>query len=496
VAVTFVARTFAESDDKLYSQVPGGGQDRILRLGSFEVKGPFSPSGISETPSRAKIFLCQPKAADEQKACATKILSALAEKAYRRPVTEADMKLLLGFYDKGRKDKDFDEGIRRGISGILASPFFLYRAERPPQLMRADATMPAVYRISDLELASRLSFFLWADSPDQELLDLATAGKLHEPTVLHAQVKRLLADSRSESLASNFAYQWLGIDRLAEIQPDPNIFPYAGDPREDYRTELRMFVNSVFREDHDVVDLLTANYSFLNERLALMYGVNSVRGDRFRRVTLTDSARFGLLGKGAVLMSTSYPTRTAPVLRGQWILERITGTPPDAPPPSVPSLKENKSGEVAHTVRELMAQHRDKPSCFACHGILDPLGFALENFDAVGQYRARDRIAGTPIDASGVLPDGTHVSGVDDLRKSLVSRPEQFVQTLTEKLMTYGTGRTVTWRDMPTIRQIVRDTAKDNYRFSSIVLHIVDTDQFQMRSSADPAHGTQTAQSH
>jgi hypothetical protein len=259
---------------------------------------------------------------------------------------------------------------------------------------------------------------------------------------------------------------------------------------------MKLFVDSIFREDHNVMDLLTANYTYVNERLALDYGINDIRGDQFRRVTLTDSNRFGLLGKGGILMATAYPNRTAPVLRGAWILERVTGTPPSPPPPAVPSLKENKSGEKPHTVRELMAQHRDKPACFACHGILDPLGFALENFDAVGIYRAKDRIAGTAIDASGVLPDGTKISGPDDLRRALASNPGQFVQTLTEKLMTYATGRAVSYRDMPTIRGIVRDTAKDNYRFSSIVMHIINSDQFQKRSPASEAiaHKTQTAQ--
>jgi hypothetical protein len=289
----------------------------------------------------------------------------------------------------------------------------------------------------------------------------------------------------------------LGLDRLAEIQPDPNLFPYAGDPREDYRTEMKLFVDSIFREDHDVMDLLNANYTFVNERLALLYGINNVRGDRFRRVTLQDSNRFGLLGKGGVLMSTAYPNRTAPVLRGAWILERITGTPPSPPPPAVPSLKENKTGETAHTVRELMALHRNKPACFACHGVLDPLGFALENYDAVGAWRTKDRIAGTAIDASGVLPDGTKISGPGDLRKALSSDPGQFVQTLTEKLMTYATGRAVDYHDMPTIRAIVRDSAKDNYRFSSLVMHVIDSDQFQKRTppkDAAIAHKTQTAQ--
>jgi uncharacterized protein DUF1592/uncharacterized protein DUF1588/uncharacterized protein DUF1585/uncharacterized protein DUF1587/uncharacterized protein DUF1595 len=511
VAVFFLHRTFAESDDELYQQIPGGGQDRILRLANFEVKGPYNATGISETPSRQKIFVCHPAAPADEDACAKKIITSLAREAFRRPVTEGDMTLLMKFFHDGRKEKDFDTGIRAVVTAVLASPFFLYRAERTPSGLVATSntsgdSAPAgssptagsstAYRITDLELASRLSFFLWSTVPDDELLKLATANKLHEPDVLAAQVHRMLADARSVTLSTNFAFQWLGLDRLAEIQPDPNIFPYAGDPRSDYLEEMKLFVDSIFREDHDVVDLLTAKYTYLNERLALDYGINDVRGDQFRRVELKDSNRWGLLGKGGVLMATAYPNRTAPVLRGAWILERVTGTPPAAPPPAVPSLKENKTGEKAHTVRELMAQHRDKPACFACHGILDPLGFALENFDAVGIYRTKDRIAGTPIDASGVLPDGTRINGPDDLRNALASNPGQFVQTITEKLMTYATGRAVSFRDMPTIRAIVRDTAKDNYRFSSIVMHIVNSDQFQKRSPASDAiaHKTQTAQ--
>jgi hypothetical protein len=502
VAVFFLHRTFAESDDELYQQIPGGGQDRILRLANFEVKGPYSPTGISDTPSRRKIFVCHPTGASDEDACAEKIITALTREAFRRPVTEGDMKLMMKFFHDGRKEKDFDTGIRSVVTAVLASPFFLYRAERTPSGLvatsnTAGAAAPAeAYRITDLELASRLSFFLWSTVPDDELLKLATADKLHEPEVLQAQVHRMLADPKSISLSTNFAFQWLGLDRLAEIQPDPNIFPYAGDPRQDYLEEMKLFVDSIFREDHDVVDLLTANYTYLNERLALDYGINDVRGDQFRRVTLKDSYRWGLLGKGGVLMATAYPNRTAPVLRGAWILERVTGTPPSPPPPAVPSLKENKTGERAHTVRELMAQHRDKPACFACHGVLDPLGFALENFDAVGMYRVKDRIAGTGIDASGVLPDGTKIGGPDDLRNALASNPGQFVQTVTEKLMTYATGRAVSYRDMPTIRAMVRDSAKDDYRFSSIVMRIVNSDQFQKRSAASDAiaHKTQTAQ--
>jgi hypothetical protein len=510
VAVTFLHRTFAESDDRLYQQLPGGGQDRILRLGNFEVKGPFNPTGISDTPSRKKIFICHPAGAADEDACAEKIITVLARDAFRRPVTEGDMKLLMKFYHTGRKQKDaaasFDTGIREVVTAVLASPFFLYRAERTPAELvatsstggaaPAPATAAQSYRITDLELASRLSFFLWSTVPDEELLSLATADKLHDPQVLAAQVHRMLADPKSLTLSTNFAFQWLGLDRLAEIQPDPNLFPYAGDPREDYRTEMKLFVDSIFREDHNVMDLLTANYTYVNERLALDYGMNNVRGDQFRRVVLQDPNRFGLLGKGGVLMATAYPNRTAPVLRGAWILERVTGTPPSPPPPAVPSLKENKNGETPHTVRELMALHRDKPACFACHGVLDPLGFALENFDAVGEWRTKDRIAGTTIDASGVLPDGTKINGPTDLRNALASNPNQFVQTLTEKLMTYATGRAVDYHDMPTIRAIVRESAHDDYRFSTIVMRIVNSDQFQKRTPANDAiaHKTQTAQ--
>jgi hypothetical protein len=493
LAVTFVHRTFAESDDKLYSQ-SGGGQDRVLRVASFEIKGPFNPTGISDTPSRDKIFICQPKSAAEEVPCAGRIIQHLAQGAYRRPVTETDMKQLMAFYHKGREAEGgtFDEGVRQALTAILASPYFLYRAEPVPQTVAAGGT----YRINDFELASRLSFFLWSSQPDDELMRVAASGKLHEPQVLREQVHRLLADQRSETLASNFGYQWLGMGKLSEINPDMNIFPYAGgDPRTEYLTELNMFVDSVFREDQNVLNLLTANYTYLNERLALIYGIRGVKGDRFRRVSLTDPNRFGLLGKGAVLMVSSYPNRTAPVLRGKWILESITGTPPAAPPPNVPQIKDAVAGEKPKTMRELMAAHRKQSSCFACHGVLDPLGLALENFDAVGVWRTKDRLAGDQIDASGELPDGTKIDGPIELRKALVSNPDQFVQTLTEKLMTYALGRTVEWRDMPTVRKIVQDSGKDGYRFSSIVMGIIDSDQFQMRSvPKDGQPKTQTAQ--
>ncbi|HEX3838633.1 MAG TPA: DUF1592 domain-containing protein [Steroidobacteraceae bacterium] len=506
VAVTFVHRSFAASEDRLEAPVPGGVQDRVLRINGFEIKGPFNVTGISQTPSRERIFVCQPKAAADEAACAHEILSRLAERAFRRPVTEADLTPLMHFYEVGRQAGDFDEGIRRALTALLASPNFLYRVETSqPQVAQAghapgmtavsDTTPAGAKPLTDDELASRLSFFLWSAPPDQPLLTVANAGKLHDPEVLKAQVSRMLADPRATTLASNFAFQWLDVQRLDEIKPDANLFPYVMDPREDYRDELKLFVDSVFRENQPVTNLLTDNYTYLNQRLAVLYGIGDVKGDQFRRVVLKDSARWGLLGKGAMLMGTSYPNRTAPVLRGQWILQRITGTPPAAPPPAVPSLKENKTGEKAVTVREMMARHRDRPSCFACHGVLDPLGLALENFDAVGRWRVKDRMAGTTIDASGVLPDGTRISGVDDLRKALAADPNQFVQTLTINLMTYGLGRGIDYQDMPVVRGIVRESAKQDYKFKELIMDIVTSAPFQMRSDQGgaPASSIKTA---
>jgi hypothetical protein len=508
VAVTFVQRTLAASEDRLEAPVPGGIQDRMLRINSFEIKGPFDVTGISQTPSRERIFVCQPKTAADEESCAREIISRLSERAFRRPVTDADLAPLLRFYEAGRKSGDFDEGIRRALTALLASPNFLYRVEtsqKSGQVTQAataagltpvsDTATAAATPLTDGELASRLSFFLWSAPPDQQLLTLANEGKLHDPQVLKAQVSRMLADPRATTLASNFAFQWLDVQRLEEIKPDANLFPYVTDPRDDYREELKLFVDSVFREDQPVTNLLTDNYTYLNQRLAVLYGITTVKGDQFRRVPLADSARWGLLGKGAMLMGTSYPNRTAPVLRGQWILQRMTGTPPAAPPPAVPSLKENKTGEKAVTVREMMARHRDRPSCFACHGLLDPLGLALENFDAVGRWRDKDRMAGTMIDASGVLPDGTKITGVDDLRKALAGNPNQFVQTLTINLMTYGLGRGIDYPDMPVVRGIVRESAKQDYKFKELIMDIVTSAPFQMRSdqAAAPASSTKTA---
>jgi mono/diheme cytochrome c family protein len=490
IGVAFKRRTFAESDDQLQMFTKGGGQDRFYRVQSFQVQGPFNAKGLSNTPSRARIFSCRPAAgatAEAQAVCARQIIGSLAKHAYRRPVTAEDVNELFAYYNDGVKNGGFEGGVRSAITGLLASPFFLYRAERVPTGLRPGAT----YTISDLELASKLSFFLWNSIPDDQLLQLATAGKLSTPAVLDQQVKRMLADPRSITLASNFVHQWLDMKRLDEIVPDSAVFPYASgrsDPRDDFRTELTLFADSIFREDRSVVDLLKANHTYVNERVALHYGITSVKGDRFRRVDLEQSARWGLLGKGAVLMAAAYPNRTSPVLRGAFVLKHIQGVPPATPPQNVPTLDEKDIGTTrALTVREMIAKHRASPTCAACHAVMDPLGLALENFDATGMWRDRDRYAGAAIDSSGVLPDGTPIKGPDDLRAALLRRPEQFAQTFTEGLVTYATGRKLEHYDMPTVRKIVRGASVSNYRFSAIVQAVVRSEQFRMRRVPQPA---------
>jgi hypothetical protein len=482
VGVTFVARTFAESDEVLYAFRPGLGEERIPKMAGLEITGPFTTAGLSDTPGRQRVFVCRPGGASDELPCATQILSTLARRAYRRPVTEQDLAAPLAFFKNVRATGDFDAAIQGALPTILASPKFLYRAERSP----ANAAPGSVHRVSDLDLASRLSFFLIGRSPDDELIRVAEQGTLANPQQLDAQVKRLLGDPRSKSLVTNFAFQWLKMRGLDDVDPDAVLFPNFDDSlRDAFRREIELFVGSIFSDDRSVLDLLTADHTFVNERLARHYGIPDIRGERFRRVTLTDPNRWGLLGKGGVLMTTSYANRTAPVIRGAWILENILGTPPAAPPPDVEGFKENKDGEKAKSVREIMEQHRSKSTCNACHGIMDPLGFALENFDAIGEWRAQDRWAGTPIDASGQLIDGTKIAGPVDLRNALMRRPAQFAQTVTEKLMTYALGRSVESYDMPAVRAIVRDAARDNYRFSSIVKGIVRSAPFQMRKTAE-----------
>jgi Protein of unknown function (DUF1592)/Protein of unknown function (DUF1588)/Protein of unknown function (DUF1585)/Protein of unknown function (DUF1587)/Protein of unknown function (DUF1595) len=480
LAVAFRQRTFAESEDRLQMQVPGGGQDRILRVSSFEVRGPFNPTGVGHTASRDYIFRsCYPKTASEEEPCARQIIGGIAKRAFRRPLSDEDLKPLMGFFAAGRKSSDFDAGIRRAITAVLAHPDFLFRDDEPTQPVEPGQT----YALSDLQLASRLSFFLWSGLPDDELLDVAAAGKLHDRAMLEKQVKRMLADPRAKTLATNFGAQWLNLSKLDEINPEPSLFPYgsgAGDLREDFKTEIALFMDDIFRGDRSVMDLVSSKYTFLNERLALHYDINSVRGDQFRRVELKDSTRWGLLGKGGVLMVSSYPNRTSPVLRGNYVLERILGTPPPIPPPGVQPLEQSAAGaKKVMTVREMLETHRQKPQCFSCHVALDPLGFVLEGFDAVGKKRPMDRYARTEIDTLGTLPDGTIVRGPDDLRKALLDNPTQFMQNFTERLTIYALGRVVEAHDMPTVREIVRKSAQDDYRFSSLVMNLVTSDAFQ-----------------
>jgi hypothetical protein len=493
IAVAFVQHEQPESDDWLQPLDPAGGGFGGFgeRATGLQITGPFDATGVSDTPSRHKIFLCHPADESAELPCARQIIANLERVAYRRPVTDADVAPPLRFFQEGRQDASFDAGIENALVAILSSPKFLYRVERVPQNLPPGAS----FRISDLELASRLSFFLWSEGPDDELLDLAIANQLHEPQVLAMQVKRMLADPRANALVTNFAFQWLKVDDMDRINPDQAAYPaFDEDLRHAFKREMELFLGSVLLQDHDVLDLLSADYTFVNGRLALHYGVPNVLGSDFRQVTLTDSRRWGLLGKGAILMGTSYANRTAPVLRGAWVLESIDGTPPHAPPPAIPALVENVPGARPLTVRERMEKHRSQPSCNTCHGIMDPMGLSLENFDAVGQWRSKDYDTGTAIDASGKMADGTAVKGPDDLRKALMARPQQFVQTLTRNLMAYALGRTLDYHDMPTVRRIVREAAADHDRFSSILLGIVASPAFQAKQMpAAPEAAVRTA---
>jgi mono/diheme cytochrome c family protein len=477
--VAFRQRTFAESEDRLQMYVPGGGQDRVLRVNSFEIRGPFNPTGVSMTEARKHIFTCYPKDAAEERPCAEEVVGRVARRAFRRPLTTGDLEGLMAFYEAGRKESDFDAGVRRSITAVLAHPDFLYRADSPPE---GDLAPGTIYTLSDLDLATRLSFFLWSSLPDDQLLDVATSGRLRDPQVLEAQVRRMLADDRARTLATNFGTQWLNLPKLSEITPDPAIFPYAsgpGDLRLDFTTEASLFMDSIFRGDESVLRLLDSPYTFVNERLALHYGINSVRGDQFRKVKLDDASRHGLLGKGAVLMVSSYPNRTSPVLRGAFVLERIMGAPPPIPPPAVEALPAVNADKKPDTVRALLEMHRQKPQCFSCHASIDPIGFVLEGFDATGKARSMDRFARTEIDMLGQLPDGTIVRNPQELRAALLADPVPFVQNVTERLIMYALGRVIEPHDMPFVREIVRSSAADEYRFSTLILNIVKSDDFQ-----------------
>ncbi|MEE2635617.1 MAG: DUF1592 domain-containing protein [Acidobacteriota bacterium] len=480
-AVTFIRRPSAQSTDERLPFIRGDPKENELHglpwLGEFTITGPHDASGTADTPSRRRIFTCTPTHPDEEPECASSILSALARRAYRRPVTAADLRPLLDAYEDERKaGGNFEAGIELALQRILLSSSFLFRIELDPE----DATPGEVYQVDDFALASRLSFFLWNSIPDEQLLDEAAHGRLRDLDVLTEQVRRMLADPRAGTLATNFAGQWLELRKLDESIPYQRTFPNFDDNlRQAFRRETELLVETVLRQDRPLSELLTADYTFVNERLARHYRMDGVYGDRFRRVSV-DSPRQGLLGHGSVLTVTSYPNRTSPVLRGVWILTNLLGTPPPEPPPDVPDLPERSSGGKVLSMRDRMAQHRDSPVCSACHTLMDPLGLSLENFDAVGAGRARSA-SGEPIDASGSLPGVADFEGVDGLRSVLVNRLDAFYTNVTERMLTYALGRGVGAGDMPAVRGILREAAKTNYQAQSLILAIVRSLPFQMK---------------
>ena len=444
-------------------------------VGSIEIKGPLSVTGPGDTPSRRRIFTCSPANADEEPACARQILSSLARRAYRRPVDEQDVQGLVQFYNEGQREGGFEAGIQFALERLLVSPDFLFRIERDP----VDAEPGSMYEITDTELASRLSFFLWSSLPDDELLDLVERGALHEPGVLEQQVERMMADPRASAFIENFVGQWLYLRNLGGIYPDPAGFPeFDENLREAFQRETELFIDDQVRSDRSLLELLSADYTFVNERLARHYNIPGIYGSRYRKVTLDGVERGGLLGHGSLMMVTSYPNRTSPVLRGKFVLENLLGGPPPEPPPNVPALETSSDGRVL-TMREAMAMHRENPACSVCHAAMDPIGFSLENYDAVGKWRVE--FAGQPIDASGLLPDGSTFDGPDGLRNLLLERPDDFVGTVTEKLLTFALGRSLEYYDMPSVRAIVRAAAQDDYRWSSVILGVIESAPFQMR---------------
>jgi hypothetical protein len=485
VVVTFIERSRASTDETTFGFTPYGGfsfrgQMRVPRvIGGIEVEGPFGATGLTRTASRDRIFVCQPESADEERACAERITATLARRAFRRPVDQKDVDRLMPFYAAGRQDAGFDAGIERMITALLASPDFLYRG-----LVGGQPTGEAeIYEVSDLDLASRLSFFLWSQGPDEELLDLAAAGQLRDTESLRAQAKRMLADPRADALVTSFALAWLNVDELESVDPDDRLFPeFSDELRMDFETEIGLFLSSVLLGDENVQQLLTADYTFLNERLAKHYGIDGVRGPQFRRVTLDDERRYGLLGKAAVLLRTSYGDRTSPVLRGAWVLEKLMGTPPTPPPAGVETDLSTPAGEQPKTIRVRLEQHRTAPNCNACHGVIDPYGLALENLTVTGRWRDYDREADAPIDAKTTLPSGVVVADPVELREALLRRDDQFVQALTQKLMMYALGRELEYHDMPQVRAVVRAAARDDYRMSAIVAGIVSSEAFRMQA--------------
>jgi hypothetical protein len=479
VGVAFLRKNSAEYDEPLEPHT----RDHDLQnmngtplVDRVDITGPYDIVGPGDTASRRRIFTCRPANAADELPCARKILGTVAKRAYRQPVGDADLDALIGFYQSSRKNGNFEAGIQNALAFILTAPKFLFRTELDPPA----AASGSIHRISNLELASRLSFFLWSSIPDDELLNLASQGKLKDPAVLDQQVKRMLTDPKSTALVRNFAGQWLFLRNLQSAKPDGHEYPSFDDNlRQSFRRETEMLFESIIRENRSILDILNANYTFVNERLAKHYGIPNIYGTQFRRVTLKDQTRMGLLGQGSVLTVTSYPNRTSPVLRGKWILENILGTPPPPPPPNVPPLKENEDGAKPRSVRELMEEHRKSPACAGCHAVMDPLGFSLENFDGIGEWRSKDQSG--PIDASGQLADGTKVEGPVTLRQALMKHPEQFVGTVTEKLLTYALGRGLEFYDMPVVRGIVHDASPNDYKFSSLIAGVVKSTPFQMR---------------
>ena len=452
-------------------------------VGSITVAGPFNVQGPGKTVTRDKIFVCHPSGAAEEQACAKKILSTLAHRAYRRPLGDGDMTQLLALYNAGAQNGGFESGVRLALQKILVSPGFLFRAEVDPP----GAAPGTVYKISDVELASRLSFFLWSSIPDDELLAVAESGRLPEPSVLQGQVKRMLADPRSQALVKNFSGQWLFLRNIARISPDTTAYPnFDENLRQALAKETELLIESQVREDRSVADLLSTDYTFLNQRLAEHYGIKGVYGNEFRRVKLEDPNRYGLLGQASILTVTSYPNRTAPTIRGKWVLEQLLGTPPPPPPPNVPSLKDDATTQKL-TMRQRMEQHRASPTCAACHRLMDPVGFALENYDGLGGWRVSTAPGSGPIDSSGALPDGTSFNGPAGLRDVLMKKRDLFVETFTERLLTYALGRGLEEYDQPVIRKITRDAAADDQKWSSIILGIVKSTPFQMRRVSDGA---------